>query len=71
MTTIIPTPHNRQRIDAIFLRSHLRMLAAGMSSRASKTMILAKAGQITGTKYKRGQFKLAADELTKWLEAQK
>lgn len=57
-----------QMVTAIFLRSHLRMLAVGMQSRGSKMEVLRKAGEITGKKYKRGEYKLAAEDITEWLK---
>jgi hypothetical protein len=46
------------------LRGHLKMLAAGMkNSRLSGKAILGKASELTGNKYKRGQYQLAIDDL--------
>ena len=62
MTTIIDT--RDARIQAIFLRAHLRMLAAGMkNSRLSGTQILKAVSQITGHVYKRGQYAIALEDL--------
>ena len=68
MTTIInPT---ESRIKAVFVRAHLRMLAAGMrNSRMSGTQILRAATEITGNKYKRGQYNAAIQDLTAHLDA--
>ena len=64
MATTIDNPGADKRIGAIFLRAHLRALAAGMTnSRLSGTRILAQATAITGNKYKRGQYKAALDDL--------
>jgi hypothetical protein len=53
MTTIVPSEVDFDRLQAVFLRGHLRLLAAGMqNSRMSRKEILAKAGSITGKKYK-------------------
>ena len=51
------------------LRGHLKMLDAGMkNSRLSGTKILAKATEITGKKYKRGQYKAAIADLNTIIE---
>ena len=53
MTTIVPSEVGFNRLQAVFLRGHLRCLAAGMkNSQMSRRDILAKAGAITGKKYK-------------------
>lgn len=52
------------RVQAIFLRAHLRLLAAGLkNSRLSGTEILRRASAITGQLYKRGQYKQALADL--------
>lgn len=70
MTMIIPTEVGVQRLTAVFLRGHLRLVAAGMQTRGRKTDLLNKAGDITGKKYKRGEYGVAADDITNWLEEQ-
>ena len=53
MTTIIPSEVGFDRLQAVFLRGHLRCLAAGMkNSQLSRKDILAKASAITGKTYK-------------------
>jgi hypothetical protein len=71
MTTLeITTPQLSVRFNAAMLRAHCKMLAAGMrNSRLSGTTILAKVTQLTGQKYKRGQYKAAIDDLNKLIEA--
>lgn len=50
--------------SAIFLKGYLKLMSAGMKNSAfSGTEMLAKATRITGTKYKRGQYVKAADDL--------
>lgn len=62
MTTI--TNPRDARIQAIFLRAHVRMLAAGMkNSRMSGTQILRAVSEITGHIYKRGQYDIALEDL--------
>lgn len=53
-----------RRFGAVVLRGHLRMLDAGMkNSRLSGKQILAKASELTGTTYKRGQYTAALTDL--------
>ena len=55
---------DQPKIAALFLRAHLKLLAAGMkNSRFSGTQILAKASEVTGRAYKRGQYQVAIDDL--------
>lgn len=55
---------NRPEIQATFLKSHLRLLSLGMTnSRMSGTKILNLATNLTGNKYKRGQYKEAINDL--------
>jgi hypothetical protein len=68
--TTITEPHLSVRFQAATLAAHCKMLAAGMrNSRLSGTAILAKVTQLTGQKYKRGQYKAAIADLTKITEA--
>lgn len=61
MTTVGP---NDPIVQAIFLRSHLKLMAAGLkNSRISGTQMLAKATALTGRKYNRGQYHLAIQDL--------
>jgi len=61
--------YNPTRFGAVVLRGHCRMLDAGMrNSRLSGTKILAKVTQLTGQKYKRGQYKAAIADLNKLIE---
>lgn len=70
MTLIVPQEVGVQRIQAVFLKAHLKLMAAGMRhSQVTPTQMLAMAGAITGKKYKRGQFDLARKDLIEWLEA--
>ncbi|QDP65322.1 MAG: hypothetical protein Unbinned200contig1000_62 [Prokaryotic dsDNA virus sp.] len=65
MVTLIQ-PDNR--LAAVFLKGHLKMLALGMkNSKLSGTQILKAASQITGKKYKRGQYKLALADIEEFL----
>jgi hypothetical protein len=62
MTTIIDT--RDARFQAIVLRAHLNLLAAGMkNSRMSGTQILKAVSKITGHVYKRGQYAIALEDL--------
>ena len=55
---------DQPKIAALFLRAHLKLLAAGMkNSRFSGTQILAKASEVTGRAYKRGQYQVAIEDL--------
>ena len=57
------------RIQAIFVRAHLRMLAAGMkNSRMSGTKILKAASALTGHSYKRGQYAIALEDLQRIID---
>jgi hypothetical protein len=67
MTTI--TNPRDARIQAIFVRAHLRMLAAGMkNSRLSGTKILEAASKLTGHIYKRGQYAIALEDLQRIID---
>lgn len=67
MTTITDT--RDARIQAIFVRAHLRMLAAGMkNSRLSGTKILEAASKLTGHIYKRGQYAIALEDLQRIID---
>jgi len=49
--------YDPRRFGAKLLRGHLKMLDAGMkNSRMSGKEILGKASELTGNKYKRGQY---------------
>ena len=64
----IDNPLQNNRFQVTIIRGHLRCMAKGMThSKINKTAVLAAAGRITGKKYKRGQYDLAANDLTKWL----
>ena len=61
--TTITNPADRV-VQAIFLRGHVRLLAAGMkNSRLSGTEILKRVSDVTGNKYKRGQYDAALSDL--------
>jgi len=66
----IDNPTENPRIAAVFLRAHLRMLAAGMrNSQLSGSTILRKATAVTGNTYKRGQYAQAIDDLNAILKS--
>ena len=57
------------KFGLIVLRGHLKLLAVGLkNSRLSGTEILAKVTAITGTSYKRGQYRRAIAEINELLE---
>ena len=58
------------RVQAVFTRAHLRMVALGGQPRAplTRASLLNKASNITGIPYKRGEYKAAVDDLTAFLE---
>jgi len=61
--------YDPRRFGAVMLRGHLKMLDAGMrNSQFSGTKILAKATELTGKKYKRGQYKAAIADLNQLIE---
>jgi len=67
MTTI--TDPASPLVQAIFLTMHLRVMQKGLKhSRYSGIQMLAKASELTGRKYKRGQYQLAIDDLNKLKE---
>jgi hypothetical protein len=69
MVTIIPTEVGLDRLQAVFLKGHLKLLAAGMkNSTMSGTTILAKTSRITGKTYKRGQYEQARKDLEEMLK---
>lgn len=69
MTMITDTTSNR--LQAIFLKGHLRLLAWGMqpSRGISKGEILKKASLITGVTYKRTAYLDAANDLQEYLDS--
>jgi len=61
--------YDPRRFGAVMLRGHLKMLDAGMkNSRLSGTKILAAATELTGKKYRRGQYKIAIADLNNLIE---
>lgn len=54
------------KVQAIFLRAHLRLISVGMTPPRGMTKgdILRKAGNVTGNAYKRGEYAKAIDDLT-------
>ena len=58
-------------VQAVFLRAHLRCVAAGMQPPRGlrKGDLLAKAGSITGQAYKRGAYGQAISDLTAYINA--
>lgn len=70
MTLTLTNPGASNRFAAVMLRGHLRMLDAGMrNSRMSGTAILRKASEVTGNRYKRGQYQAAIADLTAIINA--
>ena len=69
MTMITDTTSNR--LQAIFLKGHLRLLAWGMqpSRGIRKGDILKKASLITGVTYKRTAYLDAANDLQEYLDS--
>ena len=66
---MIENPAN-PRMLALFIRAHVKCMAAGMShSKLSRTRALELASQITGKTYKRGQHAIAAADLDEWIAA--
>lgn len=58
------------RVQAIFLRFHVKLMASGLNSRQiTRTEALKLAGQVTGKTYKRGQHAIAASDLDAWIAA--
>lgn len=58
------------RVQATFLRFHVKCMAAGMNhSKLTRTRALELASQITGKTYKRGQHAIALADLDDWIEA--
>ncbi len=71
MTTVVPAEVGFDRLQAMFLRGHLRCLAAGMrNSHLNRKDILAKAGKITGKNYKNSvaQCEVALNDLGELLK---
>jgi len=68
MTTI--TNPWEARIQAVFLKGHLKLVAAGMTPPRGvrKGDLLKKAGAITGRKYARGHYQEAADDLQRFIK---
>lgn len=60
-------------IQAIFVRGHLRCVAAGMQPRAPMTRggLLDLAASLTGKGYKRGEYQAAIDDLTTFINSAK
>ena len=67
----IDNPQN-PAIQAIFLKSHLRMLSHGFkNSRMSGLQILKLASNLTGNNYKRGQYDKAISDLQTIIDGSK
>ncbi|CAB4190400.1 hypothetical protein UFOVP1202_51 [uncultured Caudovirales phage] len=60
------------KVQAIFLRAHLRLISVGMTPPRGMTKgdILSKAGNITGNAYKRGEYAQAVKDLTLFIDTQ-
>lgn len=70
MTTILPQEVGINRVQAVFLKAHLRLMSVGMKhSQISGKQMLEKASAITGKSYKRGQYDIARKDIIEWLEA--
>lgn len=70
MTMIVPAEVGVQRVQAVFLKAHLKLMSVGLkNSQISGKQMLEKASAITGKKYKRGEYAVARKDLTDWLEA--
>lgn len=71
MTMITDTTSNR--LQAIFLKGHLRLLAVGLQPPRGirKGDILKKASAITGLEYKRTAYLDAANDLQQYLNTYK
>lgn len=69
MTVLDPTG---AAFRAVFIRAHLRMLAAGMkNSQISGEEILARATGLTKKKYRRREYQTAIRDLTEIIEGAK
>lgn len=67
--TTIENPE-RPELQAVFLRAHCRMFAAGMKhSTLTGKQLLAKCSAITGKAYKRGQYNAARKDLQRVIDA--
>lgn len=67
MTTI--TDPDSNRIQAVFLKGHLKLQSKGLKARGvSQKSLFEKTTAITGKKYKRGQFEEAIADLQKILD---
>jgi hypothetical protein len=51
------------RVQAMFLKAHLKLVALGMQPRGRKGDLLKKASAITGKVYRRGEYAKAAKDL--------
>lgn len=62
------TGKNIDRFQALAVRGHCRLMAAGMThSSLTKTYVLKLAERITGKVYKRGQHAQAAEDISEIL----
>jgi hypothetical protein len=67
--TTITDPARDVHFTAALIRAHLRLLIVGMRhSRLSGTSVLKAATRLTGTKYKRGQYQTALDDIQALLD---
>ena len=68
--TVILNPASDE-VQATFLKAHLKMVKVGLmpSKGMTKTKLLKKASDITGVKYKRGQYDEAIFDLQKIVDA--
>lgn len=68
MTTITNPADNR--VQAVFLKGHLKLMSLGMkNSHYSGRGLLDKAEAITGKTYKRGQYDVAVQDLQALIDA--
>lgn len=52
---------------AIFLKAHLKMIACGLKPRGRKGDYLKKASELTGKRYKRGEYLAAVKDLEEFI----
>ena len=57
------------KVQAVFLRGHLKLHSKGLRSRVPPMQLLKKASKITGKEYKRGQYAQAAADLQEFIDA--
>ena len=68
MIYTIENPADNPSLQAIFIKAHLKMLSVGMKARHPGIKVLAAASELTGKKYKRGQYKAALQDIQALLD---